>query len=158
MNTPSPTPTPSPTSNINITNINITPGHATILNNCTHAIYIWSVTNTTSPQTTLNQSLSYSEPFRHDPASGGVSLKITTVRNGLYTGAPQTVFAYNWVDGQVWYDLSDVYGDPFAGRRVSVLRYGGGQEMIVWEDGVPPRGSQVRVLPGDVDLVLRVCG
>ncbi|PYI12704.1 hypothetical protein BO78DRAFT_425099 [Aspergillus sclerotiicarbonarius CBS 121057] len=99
------------------TNTMLTPGHATILNNCTIPIYIWSVSSTTSPQYTIPQTQNYTESFRHDTQTGGVSIKITTVRNGLYNGSPQMIFAYNLVDEQVWVDLSDVFGDPFRGRR-----------------------------------------
>jgi hypothetical protein len=37
----------------------------------------------------------------HDSASGGISLKITTVDNGLYNGSPQTNFAYT-LEFLVW--------------------------------------------------------
>lgn len=66
----------------------------------------------------------------------------------------------------MWFDLSDVYGDPFKGRRVSVqVRAvqggegggGGWEESIVWEDGVPAGGSQVRVVGAERDLVVRLC-
>ncbi|KAI2861568.1 hypothetical protein CBS147343_9079 [Aspergillus niger] len=162
----------------------ITPGHAIILNTCAFPIYAWSVSSTVGPQITIpaappstssssntNASTKYSnytEPYHHDPQTGGVSIKLTTLRNGLYTGAPQTIFAYNFVEGQnqVWFDLSDVYGDPFKGRRVSVqVRAvqggegggGGWEESIVWEDGVPAGGSQVRVVGAERDLVVRLC-
>ncbi|OJJ77777.1 hypothetical protein ASPBRDRAFT_114230 [Aspergillus brasiliensis CBS 101740] len=108
----------------------ITPGHAIILNTCAFPIYSWSVSSSVGPQITIpaaapstsrNTTYSnYTESYHHDPQTGGVSIKLTTLRNGLYTGAPQTIFAYNFEEGQnqVWFDLSDVFGDPFKGRRV----------------------------------------
>ncbi|RAK97362.1 Bys1 family protein [Aspergillus ibericus CBS 121593] len=161
LTTPHPTTTTPPPDNKAIT-----PGHATIHNNCTTPIYIWSVSSTTSPQYTIPATQNYSEIFHHDAQTGGVSIKITTVRNGLYTGSPQMIFAYNLVNEQVWFDLSDVFGDPFRGRRVTVgvVAGGGGgggggeeKEMIVWEDGVPVGGSQVRVIGGEGEVVVRVC-
>ncbi|GLA51095.1 hypothetical protein AnigIFM63604_007439 [Aspergillus niger] len=133
----------------------ITPGHAIILNTCAFPIYAWSVSSTVGPQITIpaappstssssntNASTKYSnytEPYHHDPQTGGVSIKLTTLRNGLYTGAPQTIFAYNFVEGQnqVWFDLSDVYGDPFKGRRVVFV---GIDLLLMWWVG---RGVKV---------------
>ncbi|OOF98967.1 hypothetical protein ASPCADRAFT_403254 [Aspergillus carbonarius ITEM 5010] len=130
----------------NITSTTITPGHATIHNTCPFPIYIWSVSSTTSPQYTLTQTQNYTESLHHDVQTGGVSIKITTVKDGLYTGSPQMIFAYNLVEEKLWFDLSDVFGDPFKGWRVSVRvdgsgnGGGNGKEEIVWEDGVAPGG------------------
>ncbi|RAL16294.1 Bys1 family protein [Aspergillus homomorphus CBS 101889] len=150
---------------------------ATITNKCPFAIYLTPVSSTPSPaEITLPPHQNYTEPYRHDPVTGGISLKLTTVAHGLYTGAAQTIFAYNYLEdaGQVWFDLSDVFGDPFAGWRVRLgpIFVNGGNngtgngnngtgngaaETIVWEDGVPPRGSQVRVVSSEVGLGLGVC-
>ncbi|PYH91413.1 hypothetical protein BO71DRAFT_460078 [Aspergillus ellipticus CBS 707.79] len=145
----------NPSHQTNTTTSNTTkilPGHAKIHNNCTHPIYIWSIPPSPTPsppQTTLNSTQTYTEPYRHDPQTGGISLKLTTTPNGIYTGAAQTIFAYNFVDERVWYDLSDVGGHAFEGWRVSVSRVlkdsgrgngGNGEreeEVIVWERGVP---------------------
>ncbi|OJZ90830.1 hypothetical protein ASPFODRAFT_57116 [Aspergillus luchuensis CBS 106.47] len=128
---------PTPQDTTTITTSTITPGHAIILNTCAFPIYAWSVSSIVGPQITIpaaapvtsssssnsnsttQQYSNYTEPYHHDAQTGGVSIKLTTLRNGLYTGAPQTIFAYNFVEGQnqVWFDLSDVYGDPFKGRR-----------------------------------------
>ncbi|RAH57374.1 hypothetical protein BO85DRAFT_520142 [Aspergillus piperis CBS 112811] len=176
--------TTHPTPQDTITPSTITPGHAIILNTCAFPIYAWSVSSIVGPQITIpaaapitssssnsnsttQQYSNYTEPYHHDAQTGGVSIKLTTLRNGLYTGAPQTIFAYNFVEGQnqVWFDLSDVYGDQFKGRRVSVQvrvvqggeNSGGWEESIVWEDGVPVGGSQVRVVGAERDLVVRLC-
>ncbi|OJI82816.1 hypothetical protein ASPTUDRAFT_56822 [Aspergillus tubingensis CBS 134.48] len=132
--------TTHPTPQDTITTSTITPGHAIILNTCAFPIYAWSVSSTVGPQITIpaaapvtssssnsttQQYSNYTEPYHHDAQTGGVSIKLTTLRNGLYTGAPQTIFAYNFVEGQnqVWFDLSDVYGDPFKGRRVVFVSF-----------------------------------
>ncbi|KAF7162358.1 hypothetical protein CNMCM5623_007703 [Aspergillus felis] len=80
---------------------NQTLGHATILNTCQDPIYLWSVGSTISPQSTLPPNTTYTEAYRRDPASGGIALKLTRVQNGLYTAAPQMVFAYNLVERRI---------------------------------------------------------
>ncbi|KAL4941823.1 hypothetical protein BDV06DRAFT_173171 [Aspergillus oleicola] len=129
-------------------------GHAVVVNHCQMAIYVWSVGQSISGQNIIQPGDSYAEVFRRDPKAGGVAIKITTVPDGLYTSAPQTVFAYNLVENLVWYDLSDLFGDPFEGASVSLLP---SEPVIHWEEGVPPSGSQVRLLQADTDLVLNLC-
>ncbi|KAE8354491.1 hypothetical protein BDV28DRAFT_147032 [Aspergillus coremiiformis] len=131
-----------------------TPGSAMVRNNCNFSIYLWSVGSTVGPERHLPQGTSYSEIFRRDPQTGGVSIKLTTVRNGLSTSAAQTIFAYNLVEERVWYDLSDVFGDPFKGHRVFL----DGETNIIWEGGVPPPGgSRVGNQRSDRGLTLTVC-
>ncbi|OJK02343.1 hypothetical protein ASPACDRAFT_1854323 [Aspergillus aculeatus ATCC 16872] len=143
--------------------LTLKPANATIHNLCPFPIYLTAVSSTTPPEIPLPPNTTWTEPYRHDPQTGGISLKLTTVPNGLYTGAAQTIFAYNYLErtGQVWFDLSDVFGDPFKGFRVRLGPMGpapgNASEMIVWEDGVPPRGSQVRVVGCEVGLGLGVC-
>ncbi|GAB1194990.1 hypothetical protein APSETT444_004242 [Aspergillus pseudonomiae] len=129
-------------------------GHAIVRNNCAFPIYLWSVSSTVSEQQNMTQGALYAETFRRDPQTGGVGIKLTTVPNGLETSAPQTIFAYNLVADRVWYDLSDVFGDPFRGNRVFL---DGEVTDIVWERGVPPAGSRVGNQRAGVDLVLTVC-
>lgn len=129
-------------------------GRAVIVNHCQTPIYIWSVGSTVRPQTTILPYGRYFETFRRDVGTGGIAIKISTVQDGLYTSAPQTVFAYNLSRNKVWYDLSDVFGDPFKGHPV-VLQPA--EPQLYWQDGVPPAGSQVRVRDSSVDLVLTLC-
>ncbi|KAL4873078.1 hypothetical protein BDV12DRAFT_116384 [Aspergillus spectabilis] len=129
-------------------------GHALVANRCEIPLYLWSVGENISQQAIIESGQVYSEIFRRDPKTGGIAIKITTVKDGLYTSAPQTVFAYNLVNDLVWYDLSDVFGDPFQGEIVSLLP---SEPTISWDDGVPPSGSQVRVQDARTDLVLTVC-
>lgn len=141
-----------------------TGGHAIIQNSCAYPLYLWSVGASVSPQYTLPAYHSYRESFRHDAVSGGIAMKITTVPNGLFTGRPQTIFAYNLNvnASRVWYDLSDVFGDPFEGSEVKVgaVRRDGTTNVeggLRWEDGVPPRGSQVRVVDSREDVKVEFC-
>lgn len=83
------------------------------------------------------------EPFRRDSQTGGIAIKLTRTQDGLFNGEPEQVFAYSLDGTQVWYDLSSVFGDPFAGHRVEVTSETGG--TISWPTGTHPGGSQVKV-------------
>lgn len=133
-------------------------GKARVVNNCPGNLTLWSVGSEVSAPVTLASKGSYAETFVKDPKTGGKSLKITLSPDGLYTGAPQTNFAYS-LDGEtIWYDLSDVFGDPFAGKKLTVA---GGQGLgcptIVWEQGTNPGGSQTRACKSEGDVTLTVC-
>lgn len=129
-------------------------GQAVVVNHCNFPIYIWSVGSTIQPQETIWPYGRFSEIYRHDKESGGIALKISTVHDGLYSSSPMTIFAYNLADGSVWYDLSDVFGDPFSGHPVELRP---ADPPIFWQDGIPPRGSMVRVQEDSVDLILTLC-
>lgn len=130
-------------------------GRAIVYNNCPFPVYVWSVGSTIRPETTLAaRGGRFTETFRRDVKTGGIALKITTVKGGLFTSSPQTIFAYNLQGNQVWYDLSDVFGDPFRGHPVSLLP---SDPLIFWRNGIPPRGSQVRVQKAKRDLTLVLC-
>ncbi|KAF1848849.1 uncharacterized protein K460DRAFT_364798 [Cucurbitaria berberidis CBS 394.84] len=98
------------------------------------------------------------EPLHRDEKTGGIAIKITKTADGLYSGAPQQVFAYNLDEGkaQVWYDLSTIFGEPFLGQRVEVTSNTGGS--IVWPNGTSPGGSQVKVTPSDENVWFTVYG
>jgi hypothetical protein len=132
-------------------------GNAVVKNSCTHPIYLWSVGGSVGAKQTIAPGKSYSEPFRHDAASGGISLKITTVDNGLYNGSPQLNYAYTLDNAGVWYDLSSVFGDPFSGSAVAVKPSDTSCSSICWASGVSPGGSQVKVCQANSDEVLEVC-
>jgi hypothetical protein len=92
----------------------------------------------------------YLEPLRRDTNSGGIAIKITKGASGLYNGEPQQVFSYN-IDGtQVYYDLSSVFGAPFAGNRVEVTSNTGAP--IIWPTGTHPGGNQVKSAPNDENI------
>ncbi|PLB52148.1 hypothetical protein P170DRAFT_444197 [Aspergillus steynii IBT 23096] len=132
-------------------------GSAIVKNNCKHPIYLWSVGGSVGPKKTIQPGGTYSETFRRDPASGGVSLKITKVNDGIFNGSPQLNFAYTLDGNQLWYDLSDVFGDPFAGSALVVKPKDTGCSKICWPQGTPPGGSQVKICSADSDETLTVC-
>ncbi|KAJ5856441.1 uncharacterized protein N7529_010385 [Penicillium soppii] len=137
-------------------------GSAIVKNHCNFPVYLWSVGTSVQPEQTLLPNDSYSEQFHQDPNTGGIAIKLSTDIDGLYTSAPQMIFAYNLSyfkargdNGEkVWYDLSDVFGDPFDGYPVSLTP---AEPSIHWANGVPPAGSQVRVISSSTDLVLSLC-
>ncbi|OCK83455.1 hypothetical protein K432DRAFT_379464 [Lepidopterella palustris CBS 459.81] len=132
-------------------------GSAIVFNNCECNVYLWSVGSAVGPSQTLTPGQSYSEYFHLDPVSGGIALKVTLAQNGLYTGAPETIFAYRLDGTGVWYDLSDVFGDGFAGEAVTILPSIKGCSAIEWADGIPPSGSQVNVCGASTNLTLVLC-
>ncbi|KAB8071162.1 hypothetical protein BDV29DRAFT_159713 [Aspergillus leporis] len=137
------------------TNQTIPRGNAVVINNCKTPIYLWSVSSTVGPEQTLTQHTKYTETYRHDNQTGGVSIKLTTVKGGLATAPPTTIFGYTFVGETVWYDLSNIFGAPFKGHRVAL---DGETTGIIWEDGVPPAGgSKVGNQAGGKDLVLTIC-
>ncbi|KAH7412251.1 hypothetical protein DE146DRAFT_274189 [Phaeosphaeria sp. MPI-PUGE-AT-0046c] len=131
-------------------------GSAIILNNSSSTIYAWSVGAAISQRQAIVSGGLYLEPLRKDPSSGGIALKITRGPNGLYNGEPQQVFSYNLADGQVWYDLSSVFGAPFKGSRIEVTSTTGGD--ITWPAGTHPGGSQLRHAPDEENVWFTVYG
>ncbi|ATY65475.1 phase-specific protein [Cordyceps militaris CM01] len=133
-------------------------GKAKVVNNCSFEVTLWSVGSDISAANTLAaRGGQYAEQYTRDPKTGGRSLKITRDRDGLYTGKPQTNFAYTLDPDRIWYDLSDVFGDPFAGKRVQVTSSNSNCQSIVWPDGRPPAGSQVKTCTRSSDTTLTLC-
>lgn len=133
-------------------------GRAIVTNQCDEPIYLWSVGGSISPQTIITKDQSYSEPYHHDPASGGIALKISPVENGIFKpNVSQTVFAYNLDINQVWYDMSDIFGDGFAGRKMKVTPTESTCDSIEWSFGKPPAGSQIKTCGAAADLELSFC-
>lgn len=145
-------PAPSPSS---ASSQPVSLGRAVIDNHCQTPIYVWSVGSEVKPEATILPSGRYFETFRADTKTGGIALKLSTVPDGLYQSAPQTILAYNLInETQVWYDVSDVFGDPFKGHPVALQP---SDPQIFWSNGVPPAGSQIRAHDASADLVLTVC-
>ncbi len=133
-------------------------GTARVVNNCATTVHVWSVGSTISGPYALTPSGGfYGEEFAKDPVTGGRALKITREADGLYSGAPQTIFAYNLDGDGIWYDLSDVFGDAFVGSKLVVASQDETCQKIIWPTGVPPAGSQVKVCGAGKDVVLTLC-
>ncbi|KAF2278891.1 uncharacterized protein EI97DRAFT_372533 [Westerdykella ornata] len=130
-------------------------GNAIVKNNCPSTFYLWSVGGSIGPEVAVAPGKNYTEVLRRDPTSGGVALKITRTAGGLFTGAPTQIFSYTLDGAQVWYDLSTVFGEPFAGSHLTVTANGGG--TIDWPQGTHPGGSQVKVAPSGSNVVFTAC-
>lgn len=135
-------------------------GSARVTNNCAEPVYLWHVGGSVGAKQTIGQGQTYNETIVRDPSTGGVALKVTRVDDGLFQpGVPQTVFSYtlDQSTGTVWYDLSDVFGDAFAGSNVEVLPSVTTCPAILWPAGVSPGGSQVKVCGAGYDYTLILC-
>jgi hypothetical protein len=132
---------------------------ARVHNKCPVAVHLWSVGSTISPPFLLAAKTgTYAETFRRDPVSGGIAIKIMIPPGTLTTpGAPQTIFAYNLDGHTVWYDLSDVFGNAFAGKRMVLASAETACAVIEWPNGVPPGGGHVRSCSSAKDLTLTLC-
>jgi len=133
-------------------------GRAIVTNQCDSPIYLWSVGGSIGPQVVIGKDASYSETFRRDPVSGGIALKIAPVANGIFQpNISQTIFSYNLDGSKIWYDMSDVFGDGFYGRTMTVKPKDTTCQSIVWPWGKPPAGSQVKNCQSGTDLELTFC-
>lgn len=142
-------------------------GNAIVHNNCPYDVYLWSVGSSVGPRQVLTAGQgNYTEPYHIDPSSGGIALKVTRTPNGLYDSSPQLSFAYaldaqqDGVEQKVWWDLSDVFGDPFKGESITAKPTcdSGACEQICWPEGVAPQGgSQVKNCPAQEDVELTLC-
>jgi hypothetical protein len=132
-------------------------GRAIVTNQCDATIY-WSVGSTIGNQVVIGKDQSYSETFHRDPGSGGIALKITNEADGIFKpNVSQTIFSYNLDGSTIWYDMSDVFGDGFYGRRLTLTPTDSSCESISWPYGIPPAGSQVKNCQADTDLELTFC-
>ncbi|TID17727.1 bys1 domain-containing protein [Venturia nashicola] len=134
-------------------------GAAVVKNSCPFPVYLSAVGATASPVQTLPPAGgSFSEaPFFVDPKTGGRTIKITREADGLFTGKPQLNFAYTLDGANVWYDLSNVFGDAFAGYKIVEKSVDAGCGVIVWPAGANPGGPQVKVCGSGSDVVLELC-
>lgn len=133
-------------------------GKAVVRNNCNFEVTLWPVGHNIAPKNTLQHGQTYSEQFSTSRAAAiGRALKITRDPDGLFTGKPQTDFAYNLDGGKIWYDLSDVNGDPFAGHKLVVVSAHAGCPSIVWPNGIP-QGNDIKNCPDvNADVILTLC-
>ncbi|KAF2097837.1 putative BYS1 domain protein [Rhizodiscina lignyota] len=132
-------------------------GWANVQNNCPETIYVYSVGSSAGTQQTITTGNCYTEQYHNDPTCGGIAIKICLSDGCLWTGAPQTDFSYTLQGDTVWYDMSDVYGDPFKGKRMMVTATNPKCPHIEWSNGVNPGGSQVHECSSDADITLSLC-
>ncbi|KAL2138936.1 hypothetical protein VTI28DRAFT_6023 [Corynascus sepedonium] len=131
-------------------------GKARVVNKGDRTVHLWAVGHEIDGPHALPHGAVYEEEFEKDPITGGRALKITIAADGLFTGAPQTIFAYNLDGTKVFYDLSDVFGDPFAGKKLAVKSAEPTCPSIIWPTGIPPAGSQVKDCTSAKDVTLYI--
>ncbi|PHH89804.1 hypothetical protein CDD83_5236 [Cordyceps sp. RAO-2017] len=133
-------------------------GHAKITNSCAFNVTAWSVgSNTAGPYLLTADGGTYDEVLTKDPTTGGRSLKITLEEDGLYNGKAQTNYAYTLDGDKVWYDLSNVFGDPFKGHKLVVASDNPACPSIVLDDGVPTGKNHVKTCESNSSVTLTLC-
>lgn len=136
-------------------------GSAVVYNKCDFPVYLWSVGSSISDTKTLvANDGGYSELYRTDDTTGGIALKMTLEEDGLTTGKPETIFSYALNDGEskVYYDLSDVFGDPFSGHTLSVTPAEESCNSICWNGGISASfASNTEACTQDSSVTLTLC-
>lgn len=136
-------------------------GSAVVHNKCDFPVYLWSVGSSMSDTKTLvANDGAYTELYRTDDSTGGIALKMTLEEDGLTTGKPQTIFSYalNDDEGKIFYDLSDVFGDPFTGHTLSVTPAEDTCKGICWNGGISASYvSNTEACTRDADVILTLC-
>lgn len=132
-------------------------GNAIVQNACTDPVYLWSVGGSVGERQTIDPGANYTETTHYDSVSGGIAIKITRTENGLYDGSPQTNFQYALTD-HLYYDLNDVYGDPFSGSTLVARPSIDTCNTICWGGGVRAMvTSQTEACSTDADITLTLC-
>lgn len=132
-------------------------GNAKIFNNCADPVYVWSVDSSVESAVTVESGYVYSEQYRYDDQTGGITLKVTAVADGIYNSAPELDYAYTLNSATVWYDISDVNGDPFANHTVALVPVDSSCESFTWADGTSPSGIHTSSCGSDGDVQLTLC-
>ena len=95
-----------------------TAGTATIVNKCDFDAYLYVCQQTPATcdsNTTLAAGQTFTETY-HSASGGGRSMKISTSWS-LITGTTEDLLQFEYTpmaDGEIWYDLSEVNGNPFG--------------------------------------------
>ncbi|KAF3761778.1 hypothetical protein M406DRAFT_234530, partial [Cryphonectria parasitica EP155] len=91
-------------------------GHAKVINKCPYDVFLWSVAWNTDGPFKIGCGEEYCEEFSK---GGGVALEIVKEEADYYEDCDKLVFYYKLDDyGNVFYDLYDKYGHPFAGHKL----------------------------------------
>lgn len=132
-------------------------GNAIVTNHCPSTIYVWSVGSSITNFQAVASNQSYTEQYRNDPVTGGITLKVTAVADGIYIDAPELDYGYTLDNDTIWYDISDVHGDPFTGSTVALVPSIGACQSFIWADGISPSGINTAPCSSDADMQLTLC-
>jgi len=138
-------------------------GKASIENQCDQDVYLWSVGGSASADmVTLPPGKSYSEKYRFNDLGGGVSVKLALAKNqGDITQLEYTLDATT-----VWYDVSNINGNPFAHGGISVKPSDPACSPVVCEAGIvkcreaynqPTDDHATHACPATSDLNVVLC-
>jgi hypothetical protein len=131
-------------------------GTARVINNCNFSVFLWSMGDNADGPYQLDNTGTYSEPYGVKSDGSGKALALSLTNDGIFTSQPTLTFAYALTNGQVWYNLSEDYGQPFDQTLVQVPS-DTSCTSNVWDGGVAPSGSQVQVCEQDTDVTLTLC-
>lgn len=95
----------------------VSAGTTTLLNKCSFPVYFSTVSDFAAPVKTLQSGETYNESYLTNPNGGGVSVKIA--KDPSLASATQ--FEYTLMPGTLWYDLSNINGDPFQADGMSLM-------------------------------------
>ncbi|KAH8170356.1 hypothetical protein LIA77_09137 [Sarocladium implicatum] len=137
-------------------------GRSKITNNCDDSVYLWVVGSSQEGPTEIKSGDAWAEDYWRDDVSGGVALKIARTDDGVPAGEAHTIFGYTLDEDRIWYDLYDVFGNPFAGEEVVLAGEGDECPDIEWPEGVAPGGVKMMAKTVDCapenDTNLYLCG
>ncbi|KAK2763763.1 hypothetical protein FQN54_009380 [Arachnomyces sp. PD_36] len=109
-------------------------GNAIINNKCSHDIYLWSIgSSADAEQHTIASGETFSENYRTTSNGGGVSLKMSLTESQDEVSQ----FEYTIVEPQVFYDLSNINGYPFAEGGITIEPSDSSCPSISCEAGEP---------------------
>ncbi|KAF2433751.1 hypothetical protein EJ08DRAFT_583405 [Tothia fuscella] len=126
--------------------LTVATGRAAVRNYCKYNVYLASVPSSTPREYNIASGGQWSEEFRNGPNGVGIALKVYKVQGGLQIGqVPAQNFGYTLDGGRVWYDLSSVWGEPFAGETVTIESSEASCPSVSWDNGVGPGKPDVKV-------------
>jgi hypothetical protein len=114
-------------------------GQSKVTNNCDSSVYLWVVGSNQEGPIQIKPGKQWKRNYFRDPKTGGIALKVAREADGVPSGDPHTIFSYTLDPDRIWYDLSNVFGDPFEGENV-LLRGEPPCPSIEWPEGVPLGG------------------
>ncbi|RHZ59251.1 putative antigenic thaumatin domain protein [Aspergillus thermomutatus] len=85
-----------------------TSGGVQIVNNLSETVYLWSVSDYSSPMQTIPTGASYTETWRTNPNGGGISIKMSTTTDL----ASVLQFEYTESGDVLYWDLSSINLSP----------------------------------------------
>lgn len=136
-------------------------GRSKVTNNCDSSVYIWTVGSEMTGPDEIESGDTWAKDYWRDDVTGGIALKIAKEDDGVPAGDAHTIFSYTLDPDRIWYDLSNVFGDPFEGEEV-VLKGEGECPDIEWPEGVPTGGKSKTLRTVDCgpdnDTNLYLCG